>query len=436
MRDRLHHTSYKIERGEGLPETPNQFSLFRALLALSCRVPRIVWASIFCALLLFGIARTLDHFAPTYHQYFQRIIHVYDDQALALVQIDSETQAIIDKSTGREVIGFTNSGSRRYLNVWFTEHEDALIVRRTVHNQNLLGQSQSWVIQDALIHMHTGRQIIPFGRYDAVLQAFDGMAVVETDGKRGLIETETGREIMPFIYDSIWSVSTGMVQVEIDELWGILEIETGREIMPMIFNFISNLWLEDSMVRVSIDYKKGLFEIPGGREIIPIGKYRWIYNVSGGFARVSINVPRQTEFGTVVNDEHFGIVNIHTGEKIVPFDRYDFIGHLHYGMAIVEYNDESVPWRQPTHVGLIDITDGTELIPMGMFDCLGGMFVSLTENMVTAESDGKVGLIDVITHNEIIIFGRYDDIRLFSGGYAAVLQGGQWQFIRISCQIP
>jgi len=328
-------------------------------------------------------------------------------------------------STGRELIGFRDNIRHEYL-LSFTGHEGVLRVRRQdLSWWNWPGEAGSWGRQFALIDVHTGHQAIPFGRYDNIWQAFDGMAVVQVDGVMGLIDIETGEELSPFIYQQIWHAPNGMVQAQIDGLWGIIEIETGREVMPFKFDYIVTGWIDDGLAVVSLNEQYGLFEIPSGREIVPMGMYRQFLCVTGNIARVNA--------GGFPHDMIFGIIDIETGEELIPIGRYDHIRHIFNGMAIVEYDDDSIPWRSPTHVGLVNVTDGTELIPMGMFDNLFTSFGirNFAYDIIVARQDGRMGVIDIHTHQEVIPFGQYDGIHLFSDGLAAVLRNNRWYFITI-----
>ncbi|MCL2376676.1 MAG: WG repeat-containing protein [Defluviitaleaceae bacterium] len=411
------YTSYNIENGRAIAEHPASSPILPRLLSLLRKIPRAGWAAIFCVFLALGVVYTIYSLTPTYHEYFESIRD--DSDGLAIVRINSSTQAVVDISTGREIISFRDNSRREYF-IQFTNHQDALIIVQWSRDWNWPWQPESWSSQGILINMHTGRRMIPFD----VWQAFDGMAIVQVDGFMGLIDIETGAELLPFIYDRIWSASNGMVSAQIDRLWGIIEIETGREIMPFQFDSINTRWIDDGIIEASLNWQPGLFQFPSGREIVPTGRYHQFSCVSGDIARINAGD---------LNNTLYGIINIETGEELIPFGRYDRIREIYHGMAIVEYHDDSVSWRQPTHVGLVNLADGTEIIPMGMFDNLGTLFHDrgFRDGMIIAWQNEEVGVIDIHTHQEIIPFGQYHRIQLFSDGMAAILQNNKWYFIDI-----
>ena len=51
--------------------------------------------------------------------------------------------------------------------------------------------------------------------------------------------------------------------------------------------------------------------------------------------------------------------------------------------------------------------------------------------MLVIDYNGQVAEIDVVSGEEIIPFGRYDDIQLLHNGFMAVAEGDIWQFKRI-----
>ena len=417
------YTNYHIEKEINIAELPKPLPLLPRLLASFRKIPRAGQVAIFCALLALVVMFVLYSLAPTYHQHVRHIRSVSDH--LAIVQISSRTQAVVDMSTGRELIGFRD-GIRYEHFVFFTRHEGTVIVERwNLSWWNWPSEAGLWGRQFALIDVHTGRQIIPFGRYDNIWQAFDGMAAVVIDDFMGLIDIETGEELLPSIYQQIGYASNGMVQARIDGLWGIIEIETGQVIIPFEFDYIITGWIDDGLAQVSLNEQRGLFEIPNGREIVPIGIYRQFLCVTGNIARVNA--------GGFPHNMIFGIIDIETGEELIPIGRYDHIRHIFNGMAIVEYDDDSIPWRSPTHVGLVNVADGTELIPMGMFDNLSISFSirNFAYDIIVARQDGRMGVVDIHTHQEVIPFGQYDGIHLFSDGLAAVLRNNRWYFTRI-----
>ena len=151
-----------------------------------------------------------------------------------------------------------------------------------------------------LIDITTGEVIIPASsEYHASFAGY-GMAVVRREGVNGigLIEIESGREIIPSGYfDSIHILNENAVLVQSGHRQatyaglGVINIHSREEVIPIgMYQLPSpSLWFRyyEDMVLIESDEGQAIIDVSNGEEIIPFGTYNIHQLLPGGFITVS-----------------------------------------------------------------------------------------------------------------------------------------------------
>ena len=245
-------------------------------------------------------------------------------------------------------------------------------------------------------------------KYDHVYSFYEGWALVELDGKTGLINTE-GKEVVPCEYDFVRSFVEGLAAVFIGDYlyfngkWGFIN-KKGKEVIPCEYDGIGNF--SEGLAAVALDGKWGFIN-KKGEEVVPC-KYDGADSFSEGMAKVKRN-------------GKYGFINT-KGKEIVPC-KYDEVGEHYYsyeeeksafseGMAKVKRNGK---W------GFIN-KNGKEIVPCE-YDYAG----SFSEGMAKVQLDGKWGFIN--KNGKEIVPCKYDEIDDFSEGMAKVQLDGKYGFI-------
>ena len=239
---------------------------------------------------------------------------------------------------------------------------------------------QEWGVVDL-----TGTMIVPFGRYSYIMPFSEGLAAVSYNGLLGFIDT-TGTEVVTpqFEFSSnIWPFSEGLIAVQCsDYLWGYMDA-TGAIIVEPRYNLASSF--SDGVAAVAVIYdnevKWGLIDRTG-TEIVPPGRYdlfHWMWDINlsrGGFIPVAVMSDRGE------NKFTWGFIDTTGAEIIAPqfdnfrwiFDRLAAVAQIVPGVGLPNYQ-----W------GVIDIATGEEVVPFGRFNEIG--FVE--DGLVAVRYGGK-----------------------------------------------
>jgi len=388
-----------------------------------------VWLVVFCVALMLVTAivwMCLSSSAPRYLNDFEQILSVSD--GMAIVVPNSRWLSVVDIETGRVLISFQNHGNTA-VRAHFPHEAGTIIVERVqsrrVRNQETGQWERRGFLEWGLIEIETGRELIPFGEYNMLHTAFDGMAVVvdrDDWSIRGLIEIESGREILSFQYVDISAVSSDLVSARIragtiaEDRHYLFQITEGREaILLGRYDHIGSY--HNGAVLVQYGDNWYLLDVESGRQetVLP-----------GRYDMVSISY-RADGLAVVRRDGEMAVVELESGRELIHFGQYEQLILLSNNRAIVW-----PAWNWITGAGigwgLIDFVTGETLIPVGQygqrFPCRNSPLS--VEGLIVAYGEA-VGLIDE-SENEIIPFGRYDEIRRFRDGTIAVSQGGRWWF--------
>jgi len=269
-----------------------------------------------------------------------------------------------------------------------------------------------------VIDTTTGNYIIPLGVFDTICLRGDGIAYVRLDGISGAIDIATGNEIIPFgAFNHIWQIRDGMAHVSLDGMDGVIDIATGNEIIPFGRYYSSFQFWGDSLINARRHLHHGAGEcvinIESGETIIPLNSnYNWMTYSYG-----MVWVTRGGGRGGLMFPGERGVIELATGDIVIPFGRYEYIEILSSSMARVRLGDT---W------GIIDLVSGSEVIPFGRYavirDYISGM-------VIARDLNGCWSVIDIENENKIMLFSAFEDIMLFSDGIVAVLwENLLWNF--------
>lgn len=81
----------------------------------------------------------------------------------------------------------------------------------------------------------TGKEIVPYGKYDSIMSFSEGLAAVLINDKMGFID-KSGKEAVPCKYDntySFYSFSEGMAVVKLNDKYGFIDT-AGKEIVEPV----------------------------------------------------------------------------------------------------------------------------------------------------------------------------------------------------------
>ncbi|MBL7747305.1 MAG: WG repeat-containing protein, partial [Chitinophagaceae bacterium] len=224
-----------------------------------------------------------------------------------------------------------------------------------------------------------------------------GVAIVERNGKQGLIE-RSFKLVIPCEYEALSSPQIpGFVAFRQNGLWGWMDY-TGKVAVVPQFDQIG--WMYDGRMRVEKGKKFGIVDI-NGREVIPI-KYEGIedrfYN---GYIRAILN-------------KKYGYLDS-TGAVVIPFE-YEEVRNFEKPIAGAQ---------KGKFYGFID-RNGKEVVPY-IYDFVDHSWYS--DGLVKVVRKGKIGYVDA-TGKEVIPC-IYDEERGFNpskGRY--VLLKHEWKYVK------
>lgn len=164
-----------------------------------------------------------------------------------------------------------------------------------------------------------------------------------------------------FEYKEYINVSSGFLAAKLNGKWGVIDM-VNNEVLPFIYDEI-DVHQDYTVATVSVGDRRttihtGLINLITGEEIVPLGRYNGIYSVSDGYA-IAFNEIRQD--GSRIRQE--GLINIATGEEVIPL--------IHEQVwRLPEYRDfqpsrfifDYIFINQDNFVGLND-REGNQLLP-------------------------------------------------------------------------
>ena len=182
-------------------------------------------------------------------------------------------------------------------------------------------------------------------KYDKVYLLEKGRALALRDNKQGYVDT-LGVEVVPVKYDELYGFNDNIDIVKLNGKFGLVDLQTGAELISPRYDLLtklkgdyakSNIGGTTNADNTVVDGKWGLVS-SSGKEIIP-PKYNYIYDFVEDMALVvneGTYVPAQKNF---VNAK-YGYIN-KNGEEVIPAI-YSEAGHFDKGLATVTLNGESM----------------------------------------------------------------------------------------------
>ncbi|KAA6301954.1 MAG: hypothetical protein EZS26_001957 [Candidatus Ordinivivax streblomastigis] len=222
----------------------------------------------------------------------------------------------------------------------------------------------------------TEEEIVP-SKYDSIIPCYNefaGLSRVELNNKWGLIDSQTGKEIVSLLYNKI-EVWGDYALVESENEYGFID-KTGKMLMPLRpinYNNIQRDAYGEGVIAMKVGYKWGFID-NAGNEITPF-KYDAVpYYFCSGFAPVRIShkwgfidrsgkevIPVKYEeidyffrdcLAKVKLNRKWGFID-ETGTEVIP-PQYKEVHDFHQGLAAVKLNGK---W------GFIDKTDKMVIPP-------------------------------------------------------------------------
>jgi len=365
------------------------------------------------------------YLTPRYVEWFEEVLDVSGGRAI--VMSASGTQSIIDIETGRELFSFRDFGNTTH-RVSLTSRGDVAIIVRTRANSVTTGQSR---VQRSLIDIESGKTLLSFRNIHGdgwlnFLVAFDGMvavsAIVEDTLKVGLIDIETGREVIPFTQYTHMQLIGNVVRAMGSEGCNLFLITDDKEAI-FLGRYSRNISFtarrgEKKSIAIIAQHDSDWFlvDAENGQKMTLPDRYYHIFHIIDGVAHVG-------ERWTIADGIREAIVELDSGRELIPFGQYDRVVLLSRSRALI------VPISLAEGWGVVDFVTGETLIPVGKYDEQWPLFTRWLpiETLVVAYN-GQVGLIEVESGNEVIPFGRYDEISVFNNGIIAVSYNGRWRF--------
>ena len=365
---------------------------------------------------------------PIYHHMFHIDefgedfqVRVVDDYAVVRNR-ESGAFLVIDMTTGRELMNFQPLENRRHRRTY----DVALVGDGTVRvSRNIfeVGTARQVSHQMSLLDIATGEELYSFestiiGHRIAteldIVAVHDGLAIVgrpwllSMSIENGVIELESGEITVPNIYCEMVFIYDQLVRVGVEEdrvrRYGIIDGVTGEEIRPIMYERIVEsreagcglISLRDENQTTLIDFATGeevidlsqfeldymdirghgyglfvlsgvtpqgvresaLIEIESAREIIPMGTFQHIRILNEHTVMAS-----EYDFWTD-GDSRPMVINIHTGEAIIPRGRYEYLNRAIYYGGLLLVSDED---RQ----AIVSVTTGEYIVPFGTYDRIG-----------------------------------------------------------------
>ena len=271
----------------------------------------------------------------------------------------------------------------------------------------------------------------------------EGLASVRLGSEYSIINIAGSKmvtEVDNFIITKNWggfsSFSNGLLRIRIDGKYGFFNTFGKIAIKAKYVNARSF----KGGVAIVIDVKKLIILDTSGREVVVPGFIRKINDISEGL------------FSFISNDNKCGYIN-KMGEVVIAA-KYIKAGDFHNDFAWVQFDDKQYGY----------INKKGELVFKGKFkaakdfDIKSGMarvktkegwfyisktgmelfvhtryFGDFSEGLCEGIKDGKRGFFN--KHGEWVIEPKYDLVRKFKNGYAAVKRGGFWGFINMKGEL-
>ncbi|HLW31904.1 MAG TPA: WG repeat-containing protein [Aequorivita sp.] len=275
--------------------------------------------------------------------------------------------------------------------------------------------------------------------YQNIWEFRDGFAIVQLNGKFGLID-KTGKEIIEPTYSyPKTEMKCGFIAFEIGYGPTLIFDSTGKSLMPMVYGMTGFLPCEE---RVTYGHNKyGMLNF--NRDTILPFKFKSAYLFPEGFCAASL--ADQTGYNSL-----YGLYDL-DGNQILPHV-FEYVDGFYSGRAIVKkngkygiidetgkelfytnygridrfYNDYAIVYTKPENgeikVGIID-KNGHEVVP-AIYQWLEHVY-NFSEGMAAMAQNRKYGFVD--TTGKVVVPFKYDKVESFINGIAKVWVG--WRYV-------
>jgi len=250
---------------------------------------------------------------PIYHSYFYNLRGYEERDGIALVRFSGNPQILVDVETGRQ-LRLSYVPWRNYSMINLVSGRNAII-------RNLRDG------QMGLMDIDTRTMIIPFGVYRnfGVFSSSGDLTTVSLDGRMGVVNTYTGEEIFPpryfdfigFIYGTDRFVIVSDLRIEERRhQWGVLCLHTHELVTQLVYDRRMLSVCYDGMI--VLHHREGVrvIDLYTGEEIIPVGEFDFISLVGYGMAWVGCN-------------RYDALIEISTRDIWADFGRFSSFGRIH-----------------------------------------------------------------------------------------------------------
>ena len=201
------------------------------------------------------------------------------------------------------------------------------------------------------------------------------------------------------------NIVEGRALVMLDEdTIAIIDVASGEEILHFdadIYHFEPSNLLPDGMARFILTdgvIMSRLVDIATGDDVLPLGTTYFVGSVREGMAVVSNR-----------RNHRVALLDIATGERIIPFGTYEqelFWQRSACGTVFLFPFDGG---RETSAAGIVDIVSGVEVIPLGSYMFIGMM----TEDIAivtsgTPSADSTCGILEISSGRYLLPHGRYN----------------------------
>lgn len=310
---------------------------------------------------------------------------------------------------------------------------------------------------------HTGIEKIPL-TYDDAQGFFEGLAAVKLNGRWGFIDTY-GKPAIPFDYEFVTSFQNGLSTVQSAYFkYGLID-NKGKEVTPIKYDELG--LFEDDRAFFRSGFKYGFLD-KTGKEVIP-AKFDGLINGRAGFL---YGVCAVMQYSNTAG-EKWGVID-KNGIEIIPFN-LDYILTISEGRIIANTGGQKIAngLYQDGKWGILDVT-GKQMVPfeydaISYFSnglCAANRGGSLTQKLlfsddavgddnseesyetINDESDEAIESEVSYYYNEsdnyefsgglwgyldrggqVVIPFKYEAVKDFSQGLAAVKLNKKWGFI-------
>ena len=375
---------------------------------------------------------------PAYHEYFPISsaafvdeFHQYEHMRINL----NRAVIIIDVRTGRELMRFQNNRNRRYQNIRL-RGDGTVFVNRSLR-EGVFGSAMRH--EYVLFDIESGHELLLFDNEHVVIERVsNGFAFIRKleganhfghNEKFGIMEIESGAITVPFEQQELWHLQNNyaVARIEFEDedgalirYAGIIDMTSGEVKYPFQFSNIASIsrGARCNLVRF-IYYNRdvALVNFTTGEVLISACSPKTVrmFNRAAGYGMAVIRG----------NWREQALIEIESGRVIIPFGEFSEIQILNENAVIVTGSGGS---------GIINIHSGEKVVPLGNYlmpsstSVIVGYYYG---NMILAKYNDEQAIIDLTTGEEIIQFGTYNIHRLLPGGFVVVSDGDYWWIEKI-----